>query len=130
MDDGRKMSSFTTPLDVEYIDGRHWMLIKEFSFASDTLERIVRVPVGFVTDFASIPRLFWALLPPTGTYGKAAVVHDDLYRFPRMVVPTVTRLQADRTLREGMIALSVPWLTRCIIYYAVRIFGSPAFRAQ
>src|SRR5262245_4964648 len=25
----------------------------------------VTVPIGFVTDFASIPRIFWSLLPPT-----------------------------------------------------------------
>ncbi len=39
----------------------------------------VRVPVGFVTDFASIPRLFWSVLRPDGNYSYAAVIHDYLY---------------------------------------------------
>ena len=39
----------------------------------------VRVPIGFVTDFASIPRVFWSLLRPDGTYSYAAVIHDYLY---------------------------------------------------
>jgi hypothetical protein len=39
----------------------------------------VRVPIGFVTDFASIPRLFWSMLRPDGLYSYAAVVHDYLY---------------------------------------------------
>lgn len=121
------MSTFTTPLLLEYVDGRTWRLTAEFDFVSETLERIVRVPVGFRTDFASIPRVFWSVLPPTGAYGKAAVVHDDLYRNPEMVTPRVSRLQADRTLGEGMIALSVPWLTRQIIYWGVRLFGAMAF---
>lgn len=40
--------------------------------ATDT----IRIPAGFRTDLASVPRLFWALLPPDGVYEKAAVVHD------------------------------------------------------
>ena len=39
----------------------------------------VQVPVGFVTDFASIPRLFWSLLRPDGLYAYAAIIHDYLY---------------------------------------------------
>lgn len=39
----------------------------------------VRVPIGFVTDFASIPRMFWSLLRPDGQYSYAAVIHDFLY---------------------------------------------------
>ncbi len=122
------MSTFTTPLYLEYLNGRRWKLLQDFDFASDTLERIVRVPHGFQTDFASIPRIFWAILPPTGTYGKAAVLHDQMYRFPHMLTPTVTRLQADRTLREAMSALKVNWWTQAVIYWAVRLFGGRAYQ--
>lgn len=34
------------------------------------------IPDGFKTDLASVPRIFWALLPPDGTYERAAVLHD------------------------------------------------------
>lgn len=121
------MGSFTTPLIVEYLDGRNWRLLQEFDFASEVLERIVRVPAGFVTDFASIPRMLWSLLPPTGKYGKATVVHDVLYRYPECVTPRVTRIQADRTLFEGMVALRVGWLTRWAIYAGVRAGGFVAW---
>ena len=60
------MSSFTTPLELEYVDGRTWRLTAEFDFASEVLERIVRVPVGFVTDFASTPPLVVAVLASDG----------------------------------------------------------------
>ena len=30
----------------------------------------------FMTDFASIPRPLWSILPQWGRYGNAAVVHD------------------------------------------------------
>jgi hypothetical protein len=38
------------------------------------------VPVGFVTDFASVPRPFWSFLPPYGPWTRAAIVHDFLWR--------------------------------------------------
>ena len=34
------------------------------------------VPIGFRTDFASIPWLLWALIPVFGRSCKAAVLHD------------------------------------------------------
>ena len=37
---------------------------------------VIRIPSDFPTDLASVPRLFWALLPPNGSYERAAVVHD------------------------------------------------------
>src|SRR5215216_1525948 len=39
----------------------------------------VSVPEGFVTDFASIPRIFWSALRPDGLYTYPAIVHDYLY---------------------------------------------------
>jgi hypothetical protein len=39
-------------------------------------DRVFHIPSDFPTDLASVPRIFWALLPPSGVYEKAAVVHD------------------------------------------------------
>ena len=39
----------------------------------------VTVPTGFVTDFASIPQIFWSILRPDGDYAYAAAIHDWLY---------------------------------------------------
>jgi hypothetical protein len=39
---------------------------------------VIHIPGGFETDLASVPRVFWALLPPQGAYEKAAVLHDHL----------------------------------------------------
>lgn len=37
-----------------------------------------RIPIrrGFRTDLATSPRIFWAWIPPFGTYEKATVLHD------------------------------------------------------
>jgi hypothetical protein len=78
----------------------------------------VVVPAGFVTDFASTPRLMWSLLPPIGTYLQAAVVHDYLYW-----TQGCTRAQADRILLLAMEDNGVSAATRQIIYRGVRAGG-------
>jgi len=115
---------FLRPLDLEYLDGRAWRLLTPFTFGSMTLERTIELPAGFETDFASIPRPLWNWLPPTGRYGKAAVIHDYLYRTPFYA----TRQQADLVLLEAMTELGVGWWTRQIIYYGVRLGGRRAWK--
>jgi hypothetical protein len=114
------MSSFTTPLILEYVDGRTWIVNQEFVYhigGSESGMAIV-VPAGFPTDFASIPRVFWRVLPPTGTYGKAAVVHDFLYKSQ-----AGTREWADAVFLEAMDVLGVPAWKKIVMYRAVRLFG-------
>lgn len=119
------MSAFTTPLFLEYLDGQNYKVLQEFDFASEEAERIIRVPAGFVTDFASVPRFFWRVLPPTGQYGKAAVIHDYLYR-----THSAPKDVADRVFLEGMLVLDVPaWKAR-VMYAAVHVFGGPAYNAH
>jgi hypothetical protein len=57
----------------------------------------VRVPKGFVTDLASVPRPFWTKYPPVGRYAYAAVVHDYLYW-----VQTTTKDVADEIMMVAM----------------------------
>jgi hypothetical protein len=119
------LSAFLLPLDVTPLDdGRNGRVDETFSFESEVLDAIITIPIGFETDFASIPRAFWSWLPPTGKYSRAAVIHDFLYRTPGMA----TRAQADAVLREAMEILNVGWLTRQIIYNGVRLGGGSSYR--
>lgn len=116
-----------TALDVEFIDGSVWLVVKPFAFRINELERVT-VPMGFVTDFASIPRALWSLLPPAGSYAPAAVVHDFLYQHRTIEhVNGSNRLcergDADSALRDGMDALGVGKVTRWVIYSGVRVGG-------
>ena len=40
--------------------------------------RGMTVPLGFLSDGASVPRLFWVFFPPTGKYLRACIIHDYL----------------------------------------------------
>lgn len=112
-----------TALDLRYDDGRTWTVLRPFVFRGPVSGRFV-VPRGFQTDFASIPRVFWRVLPPTGRYGKAAVVHDFLYR-----TNAVPRWRADGVFLEAMGLLDVPFVVRLSMWLAVRLFGGSAYRA-
>ena len=78
------------------------------------------VPIGFVTDGASIPKLFWSLVgsPFTGLYRRAALIHDYLY-----AIQTTKRSYADKVFLECMKVLKVGWWKRRIMYMAVRTCG-------
>ncbi len=117
-----------TPLEIEYIDGRTYRVVEPFVYLVDG--ELIVVPSGFETDFASIPRPIWNLLPPTGKYGKAAVVHDYLYvmggKIPEVPGRVFTKKEADRMFLDAMGDLDVPWY-RFLMYQAVRWFGRGSF---
>ena len=112
------------PLQVEILpDGRRARLLQPFRVRLRELgERVIEVPQGFETDFASVPRFFWRVVPPWGRYSPAAVVHDYLY-----CAGKVTRAEADRAFLTIMQRLGVPAWKRSIMYWAVRWFGGLAW---
>jgi hypothetical protein len=106
------VAGFLDPLELEYLDGRFFKVTAPFNYAVGYPDgkTIVHVPAGFITDFASIPRVLWSFIPPTGFYGKAAVIHDFLYingNINGMVIP---QKYADDVLNEGMVVLASAWI--------------------
>ena len=114
------MSSFTTPANLELIGSNQWKLITPFEYHIGLLSSndIIIVSAGFETDLTSIPRIFWAILPPQGEYAKAAIIHDYLY-----VNAIGSKRYADDVFYEAMGVLNVAKWRKEIIYYAVRLFG-------
>lgn len=106
-------------------DGINWYLCSDFRYMRDRndLTSIITVPIGFVTDFASIPRALWNVLPKWDIYGPAAVVHDWLYWNQG-----TTRDTADRILFEAMKILNVLEWKQKAIYEAVEHFGEHAWK--
>jgi hypothetical protein len=116
-----KRAGFTTPLKVMPLPGgKLWELLEGFDYWTNEVpvEYLIAIPKGFITDFASVPRALWWLLPPWGNYGKAAVVHDYLYKTKQF-----SRRRSDQIFLEGMRVLGVSWKTRTSMYAAVRACG-------
>ena len=115
------MSPFTSSLVVTPLsDGRTWVVRKAFGFDLQHERGSCRVlvPPGFQTDFASMPRLLWAILPMWGKYGYASVIHDWMYWDQ-----SLPRATADEAFLCGMTAFRVWAPLRWAIYVAVRLFG-------
>jgi hypothetical protein len=106
-------------------DGRcQWRLLSQLTYdvGADGSGETIRVPADATTDLASIPRVFWSLLPPDGPWLKAAVVHDRLYR-TQGLRGRYDRAQSDGILREAMGVVGVPAWKRQVIWAAVRVGG-------
>ena len=116
---------FGRPISVSRFLDRMYYLNRDFEWTpKSTLTGIskVVVPTGFVTDFASIPRIFWAVLAPDDEYVMAAVVHDWLYW-----EQSVNREVSDLALKAGMEEIRVDGWKTAAIYNAVRLFGESAW---
>lgn len=97
---------------------------------------VVTVPRGFITDFASVPRLA-QLLPGfnrTEASANAAVLHDWSYCCRGELVVTdavfgngeqlrLTRQECDQLLYEGLIASGYSRVVAWLFYSAVRVGG-------
>jgi len=114
------MSQFTTNFKGELIGKNLWSNLEEFDYYVGHLgsDEIIIVPENFITDFASVPRLFWSIISPVDKHGKAAVVHDRCYYYA-----LYSRKRCDEIFREALEVLEVePWKVWCM-YKSVRIGG-------
>jgi len=121
---------FYGKFDPEYVDGRIWRLnnpARQWGFITE--EGVPIAPKdGFITDFASVPRLLWRIFPPTGdgpsrAWGPAAVIHDWLYSQGQVVGATITRKWADNQFLSAMTATGVTQWVAKLLYFGVRVGG-------
>lgn len=119
-------SYFVTQLRVEQIDDETWRLLEPLVYYSHILQRSIAAPAGFVTDFASVPRLpfiYWLL---GGRASKAAVIHDLLYRRGG----GVSRADADSVFVEAMQASGhAAWRQR-LMWRGLRVGGGSSYHKR
>ena len=120
---------FLTKLRLERIEsltgsGRGtWELIEDLFYASDVEGvGVLRVPRGFITDLASVPRLPWAYWAVGGLGHEAAVVHDWLY-----TTHQTSRATADKVLREAAQVAGMSAWRAWVMYLGVRAGGMLAW---
>lgn len=129
------MSSFSSPLIVSPMpDGKYWKIIRRFTYriGKRYSRRMISVRAGFPTDFASVPRIIWWLLPWWAKYNKASVLHDWLYLTKQIMKKPITRKEADQVWLEAMLidfrnhkhGKFVAYLE----YFAVRAFGFQSWK--
>lgn len=111
------------PVQCEWLDGgegeRRMRLLAPFGFRRPNGD-VILVPVGFVTDGASIPQACWSLVggPFEGAYREPAIVHDWLCQ-----VRTLTSATTHTVFYEGMRTAGVNIVKARLMWAAVRFFG-------
>lgn len=100
--------------------GGMWELVNDWSLFYRG--EIYRIPAGFKTDGASIPRFLWRVCgtPLAVPRIYAAIVHDWLYSGGDV---RVSRAEADAIYRDLQIALGVSRFKACIEWGALRLCG-------
>ena len=128
------MSSFTSKLYItesEETKGS-FRVTRAFSFylgdkdAKKATGLKISVPRNFETNFASVPKLLWGLIPPYHPeYGKTSVLHDYLYSRQLFSSQKV----CDSLFYHSMLVLGCPRWKAYLMYKAVDLFGKKAWDA-
>ena len=116
---------FLTKLQTEHVKGNDWKVINSLVYVTEKSKKRIEVPVGFVTDYASIPKLLLGVFGrPSGKMAEPATLHDYLYR----TKTDFSRKEADEVFFEALRGKGVSWFKAYTLYAGVRVAGSSSFR--
>lgn len=122
-------AAFLSALEVECVDdtassGRGiWRLTAPLRYHSDVLGHQIEIEAGFLTDYASVPRIPFAYWLFGDTSHRAAVVHDWLFHHHEIC----DEATANKVLLEAMTVEGIPAWRRAGIYAGVCIGGRAAW---
>ncbi|TKX30643.1 DUF1353 domain-containing protein [Campylobacter estrildidarum] len=103
---------------VKPFDKDKFEVVSDYTFILPSFNGIV--PKGFITDGASIPRIFWSFFPPyRSEYFSACVIHD--YLCEKANSRKDYKL-ADLALKEAMQELKCPKIKCFVFYHACNTF--------
>lgn len=97
----------------DIFDKDYYYTTEPFTYHIDEYpsNKIVTVPIGFLTDGASIPRAFWFWASPIGRHAQSAILHDFLCEYLTIQVDghpvSITRKEADKIFKESLQVLGV-----------------------
>lgn len=127
------INEFDTKLGIQYSDYAseklkkdYWIVKRSFIYRLDDVGSYVYVPKGYLTDGASVPKVFWNVIPPWGKYGQSCVLHDYLceypYYFNGMESTTINRKKVNDIFNDAMKAAKIPSTKRKMIYSGVEFY--------
>lgn len=115
---------FQTFLDGRWISDKTFMLLADLVYDSEALGRTVVVPAGFVTDFASVPRVPVVYMLFGDRAHHESVIHDFLYQTHQ-----VPRGTADKVFLEAMEARGKSAFVRRGMYWGVVMGGRSSYKS-
>ena len=150
------MGKYNNKIMAEFNPPRKWVLGRDLSYTTEDLtsgdvealksvgvniiNKTVTVPIGFVTDLASVPRAMWWLIAPFDI-ARAAIIHDLLYKTIRqyrwkigtdkdMEVVKAAKSAADKVFLLGMkdAEPKIPGWKTYLSWKAVDLFGNGSIK--
>lgn len=137
-----RAGGFDSELAIRGLTATTWSLLAPLVWTG-TKGDTFTVPIGFATDFATVPRILVWKTQTYGPYTRAAVLHDWLLtelaawdkrynrEFPDVpkrfqvlrvpYLPPANSRDCDGIFRLAMKDLGTPWLTRWQMWAAVRL---------
>lgn len=113
-------------IDVRFIPAKHWWLRPKWQLLAEYIsaDEQTIVPMGFITDGASVPGFFKMIFAATGQYFGAAIIHDYLLAPINGVTPdSLQWKKANNAFKRELLALNIiPWRVWAL-YNAVNIWG-------
>lgn len=117
-------AKFITSLVAESLQDGTWQLASDLVYYSKIYDNIIKVPTGWITDLASVPRSIPIVYAAFGDRAHhESVIHDRIYW-----LGNVKRKLADDIFLEAMICRKKPWWIRQGMYCGVRLFGWKAWK--
>ena len=125
---------FDTALGIQYsfhasrkLKKDYWVVKTGFLYhLDDSFTSYVYVPKGYLTNGASVPRIFWNVVPPWGHYGQACVLHDWLcehnYYFDGLNSFYLNRKQVNNIFNDAMKVAELPNGKRKLIFGGVEAY--------
>ena len=104
-------------------DQSYWVLTEDYIYQFPESKVKIKVPRGFVTDFASIPESFRPAFSEKSAKSNAAIVHDYLYWDQ-----SCGRGQADRIMQLAMKDAGISSVEVLLIYGALKFGGRSGWK--
>lgn len=132
---------FDSYLDTREIADGAWELLQDFTVFIHTEDKTYEVIIrkGFITDYASVPRLPFAYLLYGGIGNYAAVLHDGLYSksslvsicdFDTQLPYEYDRAFADDAFQAGLEERGISSWKSLPMYWAVRFKGGDYYKSS
>ena len=113
---------------------RRWELQADWYWYFDTDNIEVIVPAGYIFDGASIPRIFWFVLSPTGLLLIPGLIHDYAYEHDYILTSAgdkyrenAGRFYWDRVFRDTAIKINGFHIINYMAWFALVLGGWAAW---
>jgi hypothetical protein len=83
--------------------------------------RTITAKRGFITDFASVPRILWPMVSPLGKVTLPSIIHDWCYTYGWE--EGISRKEADKIFYNAMRDCNISAFSANIIWASVRLFA-------